>query len=777
MKNIWMLTFANIRKNKGQTVSLLLFVIITAMLMSVGLTVFLGLGSFFDERAERAHMAHFTAVYANGTDSIDKGLRYIERYPGVMETEVLDAVGGMGDYFINGLKNTSFLFLTRADKAQKMDAPSLVGESLPLTGDAIYIPYFIMLTGDYKAGDSFKLNLYGMEWDFIVAGATEEIMFGTSMNTVHRFYVPDERFNALLDMFPHGGLTLLSARLENRGETVFFQAEYNREISTDGLIFDLSYDNAKQARTMIPMIAAIIITAFALILLAVSLIVIRFRIANSIEESMTNIGAQKAMGYRSFQIISSVVIQFGLIALAGAAAGAVMSQAIIPAIVGILEPIHAMVWRPGFDLATAIICVSTILLTVSGISFLSARRISRLHPLIALRGGMTTHSFRKNALPLDRARGPLDLLLAVKQILQNKTQAVTITVIVAAVTMASVSCIALNHTMSDGKDTFARTLLGEMPDANFMLKNSDGGPAFRDRMLEYPEVRKAFGFETAVTLLADGISMATIVAEDCAQLESNMIVYGRYPRHDNEIALGTAISKVAGKGIGDTVMVKSGETEKEYLVTGIAQFMSNNGFTGIISGNGLTRIQPDYRFIGYNVYLTEGTDVKAFIKSVEAAEGGIFDSVMDIKDQLIVTMESMSSIFAAVAAGIAAVTVFVVILVLYMVIKTTILRRRRELGIQKAVGFTTFRLMNQIALNMTPVILLGVVTGAVAGYFGLNPMFVALTGSMGIVKVRLPVPIGQTLLICLALVTLAYAVSMLIAWRIRKITAYSLVSE
>ena len=112
-----------------------------------------------------------------------------------------------------------------------------------------------------------------------------------------------------------------------------------------------------------------------------------------------------------------------------------------------------------------------------------------------------------------------------------------------------------------------------------------------------------------------------------------------------------------------------------------------------------------------------------------------------------------------------------------MVIRTTILRRRREFGIQKAVGFTSMQLMNQIALNLTPSILLGVVIGAVAGFYGFNPMMGVFMSGMGIVKVDLPSPPDQITVVCLALVAMAYAVSLLIALRIRKISAYALVSE
>ncbi|MCL2150042.1 MAG: ABC transporter permease [Dehalococcoidia bacterium] len=777
MRNIWMLSAANIRKNKGQSVSLLIFVLIAAMFLNLGLTIFMGIGSFFDERAESVHMAHYTAIYQAGADAIDKGLQYMASYPSLEETETLRAIGGWGDYYVNDTQGTGFLFLSSASSDQKMDAPSLIGESLPLTDNAIYIPYFIMRSGGYRVGDDFKLNLSGTELNFTVAGSTAEIMFGAQFNTIHRFYVSEARFSELEKQFPENGLTLISARFENSETGVLFQADYNKVISTDGLYFDLTYDNAKQARTMIPLIAAIVVTAFALILLAVSLMVIRFRIANSIEESMTNIGTQKAVGYRSAEIVAAIVVQYAGIALSGGLAGIALSQAIIPSITKLLEPLVALVINLGFDAVSVVISLGFVLLAAALISFISARRINKLHPLVALRGGLTAHSFKKNALPLDKGHGPLSLLLALKLLFQNKKQAVAVGIIVAAVTMASVAGIAVNYNMNEGRNSFARSLFGEMPEVNFVLKSGEDGAAFGERLLARPEVRKVLGYEVAATLLVDETGILATVVEDCALLEGNMIIDGRYPRHNNEIALGPSILKVAGKKIGDTVMVKSGRNEKEYLITGIVQFMQSNGFNGIITDGGIREIQPDFIFTSFNAYLTDEADTKTLIDGVRAAEGAIFDSIMDVQDNLKSTMDTISGVFAAVAIGIVAVTALVVILVLYMVIKAAILQRRRELGIQKAVGFTTFQLMNQIALNMTPMILFGVILGAIAGYFGLNPMMTALMSGMGIVRVQLPVPIGQTITVGIALVALAYAVSLLIAWRIRKVSAYAMISE
>ncbi|MGL5437242.1 MAG: ABC transporter permease [Lachnospiraceae bacterium] len=235
--------------------------------------------------------------------------------------------------------------------------------------------------------------------------------------------------------------------------------------------------------------------------------------------------------------------------------------------------------------------------------------------------------------------------------------------------------------------------------------------------------------------------------------------------------------RVTGKKIGDTVIIGNSENKIEYLITGMVQSTEGDGINGLISGEGLRLLLPDFEFRDYAVYLNEGIDPKAFIETIQIAEGDIFEVIIEEQSQVNNLIDSVSGIFSAVTTGIWAATVFVIILVLYMVLKTTILRRRRELGIQKALGFTTFQLMNQIALNLTPVILLGATLGAVAGGFCTTPLVVAMFSGMGISKLQLAIPIGQTVILCIKIVILAYVVSMLIAWRIRKISAYALVTE
>jgi len=177
------------------------------------------------------------------------------------------------------------------------------------------------------------------------------------------------------------------------------------------------------------------------------------------------------------------------------------------------------------------------------------------------------------------------------------------------------------------------------------------------------------------------------------------------------------------------------------------------------------------------VYLEQDADVAVFTESITAFEGGIIAGTFDFRELADAQYSVYGDILGAASAGILAVTAVVVILTLYLIIKTEILRNRRRFGIQKAIGFRTAQIMNQIALTYTPVIGLSVILGGILGVLGLNPIFAVLTSGLGVVKTNFPAPIVWTVTVCASIIALAYAVSMLIALRIRKITAYSLISE
>jgi putative ABC transport system permease protein len=791
MRKIWMMVAANIRKSKGQTVGMLILMLMSAMFLYMGLVMYFGVERFFDARAEELNTPHFVTLQ-NPTAPSNAQLAFIEQFPGVYTTESQGVLVGSGSflgvdsYYSNGTPNTGLFIIADGTAEQNMNLPVLVGDFLPLEDDSVYIFHTKFIEGGHEIGDKIRLDFMGQELDFIVSGSTEEILFGNyALAAVWRVYVSNERFNQLRAQFPDNYVNMISARMENIDDAVQLFAEYRNEfLGTE--YFDerlvgaipLTHHSIREIGTLIPMLVAMFLTAFSIILLVVGIVVIYVRISNSIEENMTNIGVQKAMGYRDNQIISAILLQFGLIVLIGGVLGIALSQAALPTIARILEPTMGLPWNPPLEPWTAVFSLFAVLFAVLSFSLLSSWRIKKLYPLTALRENISTHSFKKNPVPLDKSRGPLTMMLALKQIVQNKKQSLMIGVIVAAVTFASVSGVTLYYNSNINPDSFTHAVLGEMSDIIVAVNDSNHISIFEERVQAHPGVSRVFGNELVMAIV-DDIAHLMWIVDDFSLLTGGSLVEGRFPLHFNEVVMGPVSLELMDKGVGDLVTIRSGNREQNFLVTGVVQSIAR-GFDplmGMMNTEGFYRIQPDFAFSEYWIYLEDGVDSSAFMDSLMRLEGDTIAAIISMEDEIEPQVREIGNAFAIVTLIILTVVGAVVVLVLFLVIKTTILRRRREIGLQKALGFTTFQLMNQIALSLTPTILLGVTLGTLGGYFGFNPMMVALMSDMGIVRVEMPTPIAWTVALCFLLVLFSYAVSLLIAWRIRKISAYRLVVE
>jgi putative ABC transport system permease protein len=146
----------------------------------------------------------------------------------------------------------------------------------------------------------------------------------------------------------------------------------------------------------------------------------------------------------------------------------------------------------------------------------------------------------------------------------------------------------------------------------------------------------------------------------------------------------------------------------------------------------------------------------------------------DLKSSQLGVYESIVKIFNSV---ILAVTLLLIVMILYLIIKALIIRRKKDFGIQKAIGYTTYQLMTQISISYFPIILIGAVIGSILGCIYMNPMLSLLFRGIGVMKVDFEIPILWVSLMCFGIGVAAYAVSMLLSLRIRKITPYNLIVE
>lgn len=788
MGKIFRLAMANIRKGKGQASSFILIILIGALMLYLGMVTAFEYVDNFDKKAEQ--LCSPDLVFSAQTDSRE----FTEEFTGrlledgrVAEVESGPALIADCKFSYGGGEQNRVGVVLDKSRDVRLAKWAMVEES-GLTGEyAIYLPYLFQTAGVSGIGDDFditfaRLGLPEEEITFTVAGFYEDTYFSTINNTTTGFLMDHEGYERLAEALGDSVRgTLVSVNAVNAEDAERIVSNYKtimKELLPAGRIGDSShYEVVKSARTITSSIGSIVIVAFSILLIAIALVVVKFRIGNSVEEEMQNIGALKAIGYTSRQIILSFLIQFSFLALIGSLLGLLGGFLVLPLLSHMFATQTGILWKLAFSVPAALATVAGIQLPVLLVAFMSANRVRRLHPITALRFGVTTHSFRRNPFPLEKARGSLNLLLAAKQLAHNKVRSFLVGAIIAVVTFTAVFAGVLYMNISVKEEIFLNLTMGDTVNVRLRAETEEYAAELLAEVRAEENVKKSFYYFEGTAVCEDDYEVYCYVADDFEQVENRGWNYkGRFAKYENEVCLGGLLAKKLGKDVGDTLTLRLNDVEQEYLITGLIQGSNYLGQDLCLTGDGYRRLAENFRYTDISVYLREGTDSAAFIEEMEASSDNIALSIN--REALVKSSMGIYSVIIGILAKIIdLITALVVVLVLYLVIKTTLNRQKRELAIKKAIGFTTGQLALQNACSFLPVIMAGSAVGCVGGYLLINPFLSLLFARVGLVKVEFLIPAVMLAGIFTAITGVGFTVSLLVSGRIRRITPYTLLCE
>ncbi|WP_438447064.1 ABC transporter permease [Gorillibacterium sp. sgz5001074] len=785
MRKLVMLSYANIRKTKGHTVSLFLMFLIAALLLNAGSLVSSNFGSFFEKITTELKASDVYYIIPNCLYS-EKVDQYVKTNKNVLNVQKEEALWVADSMTYNGeTREVSFL-IRDADKQREFSKWKFIGEHLPPDSMSIYLPYVMNIDSGYKLNDKFELTFKDTTFTFTIKGFTEDTFFSSLDTGSLGVYLPHETYEKLGQQAGDSyHTTLLFAdldKLNSEVEAGIRELLPNDRTAASALGNDTSTLSSfdlklvKMSRVTISSIVSVMMMAFAAIIAIVCLIMVRFRIGNSIEEDMSKIGSLKAIGYTSRQIMGSIVLQYSLIAFVGSLVGISLSYLTTPLLSNVFAHQSGLKWVQGFDGMISGIVLCALLVVVILVSFFTSGQLRKLNPIVALRGGIVTHSFRKNHMPLHRTRGRLPFVLGLKSMLQNRKQSIMIGIILAAVSFASTFGFVMFYNTTVDTKAFAETPGIELSNAIAILKPDRDHAQLIDSLKNRSEVRKVQFIDQA-TLKMENNDVKAFVMDDFSTKETDTVYRGRYPLHSNEIVLAGVLADKVDKTIGDRVTIRVGENQAEYRITGLSQGSNMGGMNASIRRDGMLQLNPAFKQQSLQIYLNSGSKADEFVKMLERDYGDSLNSAIDMDKTLEQGMGMYTSIVSKLGTTMMAITIVVVILVLYFVINSSVIRKKRELGIQKAIGFTTLQLMNQLSLGLLPPILIGVVIGSAVGITQTNAIMSVAQRAMGIMKAQYIITTSWISLFGVALVLVSYLTSMLITYRIRKISAYALVSE
>lgn len=777
------LSLANIRKTKGHTVSLFLMFLIASLLLNAGLLVFTNFGDFFEKNIRELKTADVYFLMPSQYYSEEVG-EYLHSDPNVVSMQKEDVIWSAVTIPYKGESKAFTFVISDGDRQRSSSKWKFVGAHLPPDSMSVYLPYVMSIDGGYKLNDPFEMTVKDTRFTFTVKGFTEDIFFSSLDTGSIGIYLPHETYEQVAQelggagqaVLVHAGLDKVNKQAETgiRDRIAKGNAEFNPNSASD--FFSMNLDLVTMSRVLMSSILSVMTVAFAAIIAAVCLIVVRFRIGNSIEEDMAKIGSLRAMGYTGIQIIFSILLQYSLIACAGSLAGISLSYAVIPALSSVLSHQSGLRWVQGFDGGISSIALGVILIVVMIVALTAAGRIHKLNPIAALRGGIVTHNFRRNVIPLDRSKGRLPAVLGFKSMLQNGRQSLMIGVILTTVAFAGTFALMMFYNTVVDIKSFKETPGIEISNSVAVLSADAAGTGMVEEIRSMEGVRKA-QFIDEVKLKSGDYELSSYVMDNYDDKETVTVYEGRYPRHSNEIVLAGQLAERAGKSIGDRVVLETGTKQAEYLITGLSQGSNMGGMNASIRTDVLLKLNPEFKQQTLQIYLKSGVNAERFGDKLEQRFGALIVSTLDMDSQMEQGVSMYTSIISKVGISMMVITILVVILVLYFVINSTVIRKRRELGIQKAIGFTTLQLMNQLSLGLLPPITAGVIIGSILGITQTNTIMSIAQRSMGIMRANYIIMDSWVAVFAVVLVFVSYLTSLLITSRIRTISAYALVNE
>lgn len=774
-----LLARSNLRKAKGQTTAMIVLVLLSSMMMNLWLMLATDYKKNFDRAYDRLNDGHTTiSAYQCSEEFRSFITTTLENRSDITEYCVTNALSWVGRFdFNSGEINTTFIFLEKNAALSRNVGRIEIVEDSDLTS-GIYLPMIYGTNGNYSVGDEIELLTGGTKLKYTICGFLNSASVGSHNCSMCIMALTDDKYNELSELGAIPSATLISARVTDKFSSEILEAELNDAITDKfpgTITASSSYVLVSTSRFISQTLCAAILSAMAFLITLIAVVVISSNVMNYIHEDMQNLGAMKAIGYKSGQLIRALISQFSGVALITAAVGIALSYTVFPALNEMMISQTGIPYSVNFLIVP---CAVTIAFTVGAVAaavYFSAKRIRKIEPITALRQGIQTHSFKKNHVPLDKSNTPLNFSLALKTVMSNQKQNVTICVTMLVLSLMIVfSGVMLENFILDTQ-TFVNLVVGETADSCINV-NVEAEEQLKDALSSDSRVKNAYQYTSFNVTHKDGPQLLATVCDDFSQVgNQRIIVEGRFPKYDNEAAIAIKYALEKGLKIGQEITLFSGTNEEKYIISGYTQISNNLGKDCLMTRAGYEHISEP-TIISYYINVTDDTDIDKFNKEITEPFAGEINATINIKSIVEGTGSVYLSLITVIVIAVLILSAVIIVFVLYLLVRTLLNNKKRDYGILKALGFTTGQLILQTALSFMPPIILSTAVGIAASTFVINPLMALFLGGIGLVKCTFTVPLSFNMIAGTGLVLFAFGAACLMSLRVKKITPRELLN-
>ncbi len=779
MGKSFLLARSNLRKAKGQTAAIIVLMFLAALMLNLWLMLAMDYRQNFERCHERLNAEHVTfAIDGVGSEVRDFLKDTVEEDNRTAEFFMDSVMHMVGIFEYNdGEMNSEFIFMEKeAALSRQVGKFEITEDSGYKSG--VYMPN-LYRSDDIAIGKTIEISIGSQKMSYTVCGFFNSAMTGSHNCGMCGILLTKDCYEELKETGCAPEATLCSIRLEDRSECEDYDAMLKDAVSSRfaaARTVSNTYDMVSRSRYISQMICSGIMSAMAFLILLIALVVIASNIMNYIQENMKDLGALKAVGYTSRQLVCTLLLQFAGISLAVAFVGAGLSYVLFPYINEMMVLQTGIPYTIRFLPLPFILTLGVLGGAVSFVVWLSSRRIRKVEPIVALRQGIKTHTFKRNHVPLEKTRAGLTLALSLKTTFSGMKHNVTVCITMLVLSLVAVFSGVMIENMIADMTPFLNMIVGETADSCINIE-ADAEEEFLEKMNGDERVEKVYLYNSIQLLHVGGDVLMVTVTDDFSKVNNqDVIVEGRFPKYDNEMAIAAKYAKERGLETGDEIELTADGKQDGYIISGLVQITNNLGKDCLLTREGYERIGK-MQNMSYYLNLTEETEIGKFNSEMKDQFAGKVNTTIDID----ATVEGAASVYVAlmkmIVFAVLVLSVVVITFVLYLLVRTIVSNKKRDYGILKSLGFTTGQLILQTALSFMPAVVLSTVVGVTMCSFMINPMVAVFLKDLGIVKCTFTVPVGYNILAGIGMILAAFGISCLLSLKIKRITPKALLES
>ncbi len=774
----------DLKRKKTMNLIILLFVILSVMFISssvMNLTAMTGsVDSFFD----KAGIGDYTVFErSGGTVTVADAVKNAE---GVTDFKQEESIFLSSHKFIGREKennsqnaNTSMVCCLSHQIQRYFDGSD--NEITEVADGEVYVRQSLLDNSNAKVGDKVELTVADVTRTFTVRDTLKDAMLGSSMMGNARFLISENDYKAFEKAEPLEPY-LFYISLIDTDDIPSLEKELN---ACDAIVFygDRSW---LQFTYILEMVIAGVLLVVSIALIIIAVVILRFTISFTLSEEFRQIGIMKAIGIPDGKIRALYLVKYLAISVLGATIGLTLSFPFGSMLLKMVS--QSIVVENGNSLLLGIICAAAVVCIIVLFCYLSTRKVKKFTPVDAVRSGTTGERYKKKGV-IKLGKKPVRpvFFMAVNDILSSpKRFLIMLFTFFVGISMLMVG-LNISSTMTSSK--MLNWINMAQCDAALVESGSiekymvaDGREKLNQKISEIESDLSEKGWEA--DCFVEVISIV-IVAKGDTELKTNgvegvnispdeyMYLEGTAPQNKNEIAMSYVVADRLGVSIGDTVTVKTLDSETECMITAIYQTMMS-------LGNNI-RLYPGQNYSFQNLISINDFQVRfhdapssaEIEKRIEAiSEMYPDDKIMKAGDYVNYFIGGVGGTIDGVTGLLFPVIILIDILVAVLMEKSFLTKERGEIAMLKAIGFKNRSIILwqtvRIAIVMIVAVLLSVALADPIGKFTTGGVF----KMMGAKNIIFDMDILKTFVIYPAIVLATTVFSVFItALSIRKVNS------